>query len=142
MSEENKLKELATGLDGATTDSGFKLSAEIIAGEVDVLMVFVEDREEFPIYVTVDESQTLCISHLWTEAEVEQSRRMDLLDTLLTMNIPMPLSSFSKVGSQYLIFGALSNTCSLEQVVEEISVLSDNTLTAVEELSEFLTKQG
>lgn len=141
MSHQDKLQVLATGLNRAVTETGLKLSTELVPGEVDVLVVTVEDREEFPIYITVDDSQTLCISHLWTESEVDAGKRMDLLDAMLTMNVPMPLSSFSKVGNQYLIFGALSNRSTLDEMLEELGVLSDNTLTAVEEFSGFLVKK-
>jgi uncharacterized protein YjfI (DUF2170 family) len=141
MSYQDKLKVLATGLNGAVTESELKLSTEIVPGEVDVLVVTLEDREEFPIYITVDDSQTLCISHLWAESEVDAGKRMELLDAMLTMNVPMPLSSFSKVGNRYIIFGALSNRSTLDEVIEELGVLSDNTLTAVEELSRFLVKK-
>lgn len=141
MSHEDKLKVLAKGLNGALTEAGVRLSAEILPGEVDILAVTVEDREEFPVYLTVDDSQILCISHLWTESEVDPGKRMELLDAMLTMNVPMPLSSFSKVGNRYIIFGALSNRSVLDEVIEELGVLSDNTLTAVEELSGFLVKK-
>lgn len=138
MTYQEKLSELATGLAGVRLENGLSLSTEIVKGDVDVLVVTMEDREEFPIYVTVDESQILCISHLWTEAEVKPQRRAELLDALLTMNVPMPLSSFSKLGKQYLIFGALRKDSTVNDVVTEIEMLSDNTLTAVEEFSEFL----
>jgi hypothetical protein len=141
MSSQDKLKALAAGLNGAKTEHGLKLNTEVMPGEVDVLIITVEDREEFPIYMTVDSSQVLCITHLWTENEVRKERRMEMLDAMLTLNIPMPLSAFSKAGNQYLIYGALSNQCSQSEVLEELEVLSNNTLTAVEEFSEFLTKK-
>ena len=138
MPHQEKFTELANGMNGVTTDNDLSISTEIMDGDVKVLMVIIEDREEFPIYITVDESQILCISHLWTESEIVADKRMDLLDAMLTMNLPMPLSSFSKLGKQYLIFGALSTHSSLDEVLEEIDNLSNNTLTAIEELSEFL----
>jgi len=141
MPHQDKLRALTSGLNGAVTETGLKLSTELVPGEVDVLVVTVADREEFPIYITVDESQTLCISHLWTESEVNPGKRMELLDTMLTMNVPMPLSAFSKVGNQYIIFGALSNRSSLDEMIEELGVLSDNTLTSVEEFAGFLVKK-
>jgi len=137
MTPQQKLQQLAVGLNGALLDNGLSLASEVLAGEVDVLLTTVEQREEFPIYITVDESQILCITYLWTESEVDPDKRIELLDTLLSMNIPMPLSSFSKIGNQYVIFGALSTHSSLEEILEELHVLSDNTLTAVEELAEY-----
>ena len=140
MDYQKKLAELNAGFGGTELDSGLKLSSEVVQGEVDVLMLTVEDREEFPIYVTVDESQILCITHLWTEAEVVADKRCELLEAMLTLNVPMPLSSFSKVGNQYIIFDALHLDSRLDDILESIEALSDNTLTAIEELSEYLKK--
>lgn len=140
MKHKEKLQQLAAAMNGVSTNHDLQLQTEIIEGDVDVLIVTVEDREEFPIYVTVDDSQILCISYLWLEEEVREGKRSELLDVMLTMNVPMPLSSFSKLGNQYLIFGALSNRATLEDILEEIDVLSDNTLTAIEELSDYLNK--
>ncbi|EIJ43505.1 hypothetical protein BegalDRAFT_2664 [Beggiatoa alba B18LD] len=141
MTPQEKLNQLAVGLNGATGFNGLVFSTELMPGDVDVLILTLGDREEFPIYITVDESQILCITHLWTETEVNPAKKMDLLDALLTLNIPIPLSSFSKIGQQYVIFGALSIHSSLDQVIEEVDTLSDNTLTAVEELSAYLLKK-
>jgi len=138
MKDEMNLKLLASTLDGITTEQGLKLTADIIPGEIDVLQVQAEDREEFPIYVTVDDSQILCVSYMWKEPEVKEGKREELLDALLTMNIPMPLSAFSKVGDQYIIFGALSKNSDVDDVAEDIEALSNNTMDALEILSEYL----
>ena len=140
MNLPQKLTELANGLNGIKSYAGLVFNTEMIPGETNVLVVTIEDREEFPIYITVDESQILCITHVWQEAEVVPEKHSELLETLLMMNLPMPLSSFSKVGSQYLIFGALSTHSSLEEIIEEIDVLSENTLIAIEELRDYLVK--
>lgn len=139
MTNKQKLQQLAVELRGRHTDGELEIQLEIIeADEVHVLIVQLEDREEFPIYVTVDDSQVLCICYLWTEDEVKKTRRGEMLDAMLTMNVPMPLSSFAKVGGQYLIFGALSNRVDIDDLIEELDVLSSNTLIAVEEMADFL----
>ncbi len=138
MSNQEKLKELKSTLNDTKTEEGLSFSAEIIPGEVDVLQVTVQDREEFPIYITTDDSQILCVTHLWQESEVKKELREELLDALLTMNVPMPLSSFSKVGNQYILFGALTSTSSIEDIQYEISVLSENTLDAIEAINDYL----
>ena len=140
MNLPQKLTELANGLNGIKSYAGLVFNTEMIPGETNVLVVTIEDREEFPIYITVDESQILCITHVWKEAEVVPEKHSELLETLLMMNLPMPLSSFSKVGTQYIIFGALSTHSSLEEIIEEIDVLSENTLIAIEELRDYLVK--
>ncbi|MDY6993664.1 MAG: DUF2170 family protein [Pseudomonadota bacterium] len=45
-------------------------------------------------------------------------------------------------GHQYIIFNALSLQATINQLIEEIEVLSDNTLMAIEELSQFLIFRG
>nr|VFJ64019.1 MAG: hypothetical protein BECKFW1821B_GA0114236_10902 [Candidatus Kentron sp. FW] len=133
-----KLMTLAHGLNGVVTAEGMKLAAEIVEGEVPLVRVTVEDREELPIYLTVDEDQILCTTYLWKENEINTAKRTDLLEDMLTMNLPMPLSSFGKVGDQYLIFGAMAVGSGIEDVQHEICVLSDNTLNAVEAMGEYL----
>jgi hypothetical protein len=137
---QEKLEYFAASLDGLTTDNELRLRTEIIPSEIDILLVSIEDREDFPIYITVDESQILCMSHLWREEDIKPALHKELLDTLLSMNLPMPLSSFSKVGKQYIIFGALWTSSTVNELVREIDYLSDNTLTAVEELWDYLIK--
>ncbi|MBT8420235.1 MAG: YjfI family protein [Gammaproteobacteria bacterium] len=133
-----KFVALAHGLNGVVTAEGIALSAEIVEGEVPLLKVEVEDREEFPIYITVDEDQILCTTYLWKESEVVAQQRTALLEDMLTMNLPMPLSSFGKIGDQYLIFGAMTVGSRIEDVQHEVCVLSDNTLNAVEAMEEYL----
>ena len=140
LTPQQTLEYFTASLDGTTTDNGLNLRTEIIPSEIDVLSVTIEDREDFPIYITVDESQILCMSYLWREDEIKPESRLELLDTLLSMNLPMPLSSFSKLGSQYIIFGALWTDSTVDELIREIDYLSDNTLTAIEELWDFLIK--
>ncbi len=140
MNLPKKLTELTHDLNGIKSYAGLVFNTELIPGETDVLVVTIEDREEFPVYITVDESQILCITHVWKEAEIIPVKRTELLESLLMMNLPMPLSSFSKVGPQYIIFGALSTHSSLEEIIEEIDVLSENTLIAIEELRDYFVK--
>lgn len=137
MSQKETLKQLAIALDNAKTEGDLRLSTSFHE-ELSVLTVTILDREEFPIYITIDESQILCITHLWREEEVIADKREALLDSMLIMNAPMPLSAFSKVGQQYILFGALFTEATVEELLEEIDTLSHNTLLAIEELSEFL----
>jgi len=139
MSKNNMtLPDLATALNGLETEEGMSFNAEVINGEVPTLQVTVSDREEFPIYITIDDSQILAVSYLWKESEIKPGSREELLEALLTLNIPMPLSSFSKLGGQYVIFGALSCHSDIEDIIHEVDTLSDNTLEALESISEFL----
>lgn len=138
MNGKLTVSQLAESLGRTTLDNGAMLSPEIIEVELQVLQVLIQDREEFPVYVTIDDSQILCVSYLWREHEIIPERREALLEVLLTLNIPMPLSSFSKIGQQYIIFGALSTRSDIDAIRHEIATLSDNTLEAIELMADYL----
>jgi len=111
---------------------------EIIDKTDGYLTVALKDRAEFPIIITIDEDQILCSTNLWNESEVIATTREEMLESMLTLNIPMALSTFSKIGDQYVLIGSLSPNSSETEVLLEINELSDNTLEAIEALSKFL----
>ena len=122
--------------DGSST--GFQFDCYPIDGDVEVLQVNVVGREELPIFVSVTESQVLCISYLWGEEEVIPESRSEMFETMLSFNIPMPLSSFAKIDDKYVLFGALSLESSMLEIEQELSVLSDNCLEVIDEMVDFL----
>lgn len=117
---------------------GYSFDCLPIAGEVDVLQVVVGDLEEFPVYIYVTESQMLYIAYLWTESEVRQEKRTEMLESMLDMNIPIPLSSFAKISERYVLYGATRRDSSFESVVTEIVTLSENAVDAISAMEEFL----
>jgi uncharacterized protein YjfI (DUF2170 family) len=58
--------------------------------------------------------------------------------TMLEMNIPMPLSSFSKIGDKYVVFGALAINSPFADIEHELAVLSSNALEVIDDMSEYL----
>jgi len=131
---------LATRLDtlGKNADSSMPFEVNPIPGDVEVLQVLVEDREELPVFVSISEEQILCIVYLFKENEVQADAIADMNNSMLTASISMPLSSFAKIENQYVIFGALSAHSSAEDVVHEIEVLSSNAIEAIEVMSDYL----
>jgi uncharacterized protein YjfI (DUF2170 family) len=138
MNNHMTITQLADVLHNATANNGAAVTAEIIEADLQVLQVLIQDREEFPVYVTIDDSQILCVSYLWREQEIIPDQREALLEALLALNIPMPLSSFSKIGQQYIIFGALSTRSDADAILHEIATLSDNTVEAIEMMADYL----
>lgn len=131
----NMLRET---IDQFTSENGFSFTARAADGE-EAIEVVVEDRDEFPIVVSADDEQILCLTYLWDEAQVKADSRTDLLAALLEMNVPLPLSSFGKIGDRYVVFGALAAGSTIEDVITELEVLSDNTLEAIEAVGPFLS---
>jgi uncharacterized protein len=134
------LHEQLRGLDALISASMGGLAVELmpIPGEVAVIQVTIEGRQELPIFITGSDSQILCLCYLWTDAEVRPELRTDLLETLLDLNPSVPLSSFGRVGDRYVLAGALARDARAEDVAKDVAVLSDNALDALDALSEFL----
>jgi len=120
------------------TRDGYDFDYQIIPGEEEVLQISLSDREEIPVYLTLTDTQILCISYLWDEEEIKPSSKNEMMEMMLDMNIPMPLSSFSRIGDRYAVFGALSLNSSIEDIAHEIVTLSDNALDSIEVMSDFL----
>lgn len=137
MSNE-KLQQLMQDLEGQKLADGMGFSIELFDGEDSVACIKVEDREEFPIYMTVDEGQILCITYLFGDDQVDPAKQAELAEAMLVMNVMIPLSAFSKIGNQYVLFGALSPNSSLEDLLHEIELLSDNVLEAIGAMSTYL----
>jgi uncharacterized protein YjfI (DUF2170 family) len=128
------------GVDALTsvTLGGAAVQLQPIPGEVPVVQVSIEGREELPIFVTCADSQILCMCYLWREDEILPERRTELLETLLNLNPTIPLSSFGRVGNHYVLIGALARDARSEDIAKDIAALSDNALDALDALSEFL----
>jgi uncharacterized protein YjfI (DUF2170 family) len=122
----------------AGTMNGMDYEFNPIPGEVEVVQVTFKEREEFPIYLTQSDSQMICICYLWRDGEVIAEKRAQMLENMLEMNIPMPLSSFGRIGEWYAIFGALDHGSSASSIIKELTVLSDNALDALDAMSEYL----
>ena len=120
------------------SDTGMSFDCQPISGEVDVLQVTILGREELPIFVSVTDDQILCISYLWGVEEVKPSSIEAMHESMLEMNIPMPLSSFSKIGNKYVVFGALSINSSFTDIEHELAVLNNNALEVIDDMSDYL----
>jgi len=103
-----ELNELSIKLASFETE-GANFESFLIAnpGEQDVLQVIVDGNDELPIFVTQTQEQLLCISYLFDEDEVKSELRNELNETLLHLNVPIPLSAFAKIDNKYAIFGFL-----------------------------------
>ena len=134
-----ELNELSIKLASFETE-GVSFESFLIAneGEQDVLQVIVDGNDELPIFVTQTEEQLLCISYLFAEDEVQADMRNELNETLLRLNVPIPLSAFAKIDDKYAIFGALSVNSSFDDITQELVTLADNAIDALEAVTIYL----
>ncbi len=131
-------EDLAVRISDIDNFDGYQLECQPIPGEIDVLQITVGDFDELPTYVSVTDTQILCVTYLFTEDEVKPESRIDMLEEMLELNIPIPLSSFAKIGDRYVIFGSLSNTSGIEDICLEIITLTENAVEAITALEDFL----
>ena len=120
------------------TETGFNFDCTPINGDIDVLQVEIIGREEIPIFISISDNQILCIAYLWGEGEIKTGLKTNMMEAMLEMNIPMPLSSFAKVEDKYVVFGALSVNSNLDDIELEIVTLSDNSLEVIAEMDHYL----
>jgi uncharacterized protein YjfI (DUF2170 family) len=137
MSKLQQLMEQVTQLDEEQRH-GLDLEFQLIEGDVDVVEVVVKDREELPIFMTMADDQLLSICYLWGEDEVKPETRAEMMEAMLDMNVPMPLSSFAKIDDKYAVFGAMSLNSSAQDVALEIAMLSENAIDAINTMSDYL----
>ena len=126
--------DLALRISELVSFDGYHFECQPIPGETEVLQITVQ----LPAFVSVTDSQIMCITNLFSEAEVKPESRTAMLEELLELNIPMPLSSFARLGDRFVIFGSLSIHSSIENICHEIITLTENAVEAIDALEEFL----
>lgn len=133
-------QEQLRGIDEAVSSAMGGLSVQVhpIPGEVPVLQLSIEGRDELPVFVTGSESQILCMCFLWNEGEIKPEARTQMLETMLELNPSIPLSSFGKVGERYVMFGALGRYAGISEVAADVAAVSDNALDALGAMSDYL----
>ncbi|RZI82040.1 MAG: DUF2170 family protein [Rubrivivax sp.] len=120
------------------TMGGLSVNLQPIPGDVPVVQITIDGRQELPLFLTSSPAQIICMCYLWSDDEVRPERRTALLECLLDLNPSVPLSSFGRVDGRYVLFGALTADARIEDIAKDVAVLSDNALDALDALSEFL----
>ena len=118
-----------------------RASIELIGGVEPALHIVMHEFGDLPIYLTVAGDQLIVEAVLWAIDDVVDIHRFN--DTVLRTHKYFPLSTISldsTAGGQdyYHMFGALSATSILANVVLEIEVLASNVIQATEAYGEFL----
>ena len=133
-----ELQDLALRFAEVQNFEGYSFDCQAISGDVEVLEVTVGDLDEMPCYISVTDSQLLCITYLFADKEIKEESRLELMEEMLDLNVPMPLSSFARIGERYVVFGALARNSSFDDICQEVITLSENAVEALETLQEFL----
>ena len=117
-----------------------KATAELIDGADPTIHVVMHDYGDLPVFVTVAGDQIIVEAVLWPTSEVRSS--VDFNETVLRTHKFFPLSTIS-LGKRaqddyYLMFGSLSSSSDLSDIVYEIEVLASNVIHATEAYMDLL----
>ncbi|MBI1275917.1 DUF2170 family protein [bacterium] len=127
-------------VEGARPDSDLRFDIQLVDGPVPMLELLIRDRDSLPMYVAASASQLLSIVHLFRDQDVILSKRHEMWERMLELSIPMPLSSYGKMGDVYVVFGAMSLDSSIEDILLELKTLNDNALEALHAMESFLIR--
>lgn len=134
-------ESLFDALQGAPMFRERKASLELIDGVEPALHITMHEYGDLPVFLTVAGEQIIAESVLWSVDEVLD--QVGLNDAVLRTHKYFPLSTISldtlAHGKEYYhMFGALSSTSDLANVVFEIEMLASNVIQATEAYAEFL----
>ncbi|MGH1439328.1 MAG: YjfI family protein [Cellvibrionaceae bacterium] len=121
--------------------AGGRASIEVIDGVEQAIHIVMHDYGDLPIFLTVAGEQIIAEAVLWSASEIADLGAFN--EAVLKTHKYFPLSTISldTMGDgkdYYHMFGALSSTSLLHNVVFEIEVLASNVLQATSAYSEFL----
>lgn len=114
---------------------------ELIDGVEPTLLIVMKEYGDLPIFLTISGEQIIAEAVLWSVDEVNDLAGFN--DAVLRTHKYFPLSTISldKLGDDeeyYQMFGALSSSSLLMNVLFEIEVLANNVIQATEAYSEYL----
>jgi uncharacterized protein YjfI (DUF2170 family) len=131
---------LLEALQGTELLSQGRASVEVIEGVDPALHLVMHEYGDLPVFMTVSGDQIIVESVLWPATDVVDMRAFN--DAVLRTHKYLPLSTISldtiDGEDYYHMFGALSATSILANVVFELEVLASNVIQATEAYDEFL----
>ena len=119
-----------------------QISVQLIDGIEPSLQLDMHEYGDLPVFVTVYGEQIIVEAMLWPLTDVNDLQRFN--DTVLRTHKYFPLSTISldtlaDGESYYHMFGALSATSRMLNVLLEIETLARNVIQATEAYDEFLS---
>ena len=130
------LDDLAFRLNEFCGDEGTTFDA--LVTEQGILEVVCSNDDEFPIHVTMTETQILSVTPLFSTAEVLAGKLGELNEAFLRLSPAVPLSSVGLQGDTYILFGSMALSTRLEVIAHELEVQAENTIDVLEAVEHLL----
>ena len=117
-----------------------RASLELIEGVDPTIHVVMHEFGDLPVFVSVAGDQVIVEAVLWPTSEVRDA--IEFNETVLRTHKYFPLSTIS-LGQRanddyYVMFGSLSASSDLSDIVHEIEVLASNVIHATEAYADML----
>jgi len=115
-------------------------SVELIDGLEPILHVSMSEFGDLPVFLSVESEQIIVESVLWPVSKVNDTAGFNAAVLQTHKYFPLSTIGLDSGGDDpyYRMFGSLSITSSLEDVVFELEVLASNVIQATEAYAEFL----
>ena len=130
------LDDMAFRLNDYVNEEGTTFDA--LVTERDILEVVCSNNDEFPIHLTMTETQILSVTPLFSVAEVLPDKRDELNEIFLRLSPAVPLSAIGLQGDTYILFGAMALTTRFEVIAHELEVQAENTIEVLEAVEHLL----
>lgn len=139
MSDKWDSESLYLALQNAEVGAAGSIGVELMQGAEDAIVASMADFGDLPIVLSVGSEQILAQVLLWPVADVKDPARFNAV--LLQTHKLMPLSTFGITkgpdgADYYELFGALSVSSKLENVLLELEMLATNAIEAVDVYAE------
>ncbi|CAN5223439.1 hypothetical protein BH10PSE4_BH10PSE4_08200 [soil metagenome] len=130
------VRTLKTALDDAPGRGADELTVRVLEGAEPILLVTMHWQGDLEIFVSVSDQQIAASTLLWPVDE--QKDRNAFNEFLLKAQKLVPLSNFgiSTVGDRdyYELFGEISTTSPIEEILVELRALASNAIDAASDL--------
>ncbi len=130
------LDDLAFRLNDYSGEEGTTFDA--LVTERDILEVVCSNNDEFPIHVTMTDTQILSVTPLFNIGEVASGKLDELNGTFLRLSPAVPLSAIGLQGDTYILFGAMALSTRFEVIAHELEVQAENTIDVLEAVEHLL----
>ena len=118
-----------------------KVSLELIEGVDSSIVATMHEYGDLPVFMSVSGQQIVAESVLWSVDDVKDVAEFNKCVLLTHKYFPLSTISLEKSensSTYYNMFGALSSTSSVENVVLELETLADNVINATDAFQSFL----
>lgn len=132
-----KLQEIAYQINRENQPGGNTFSAEFNA-QTGTVTVENSDTPDAVVIVVATDTQILTITPLFEEASVNEELRPELNRGLLTISLPMALSSVGLQDNRYVLFGAMAIETTMANLLHEIEVQIDNYNDVLEAVADYI----